>query len=225
MPTTPAAVRRLAHAALASVALSGAAAGCQRSYAVEYEKLAAEPVVYDEAMALRDWRRTPAYYASGNVVAGPAGPNRDWRVGAANEPGYQTRSNLAIVVEPALYVVNTALLIPSVILDPPWEDREYEGRVLGPTYTAAVPLEAANVGSTYEGREVKERVLKDRAEQRSRAAATPQRTGRGGRPSASPPRHPVPTPPPPTTAPQSRPVWTPLEDLVPGTTRPGAAVP
>ena len=132
--------------------LVGLVTGCQRSYQTEYEALSAEPAVYDEAMALREWERTPAFYASGNTIAGPTGPNREWRTGQANEHGYGRRTALATVADPTIYMINTLLLVPSVIVDPPFENREYEGRVLGPTYTAAVPFDAANAGSSYEGK-------------------------------------------------------------------------
>lgn len=205
----------------AAAVLTGGVIGCQRAYNTEYESLSGEPVVYDEAMALRDWQRTPAYYASGNVVAGPSGPNRQYRVGQANEEGFENRSRLATVLDPVFFLVNSAALIPSVIMDPPTEQREYEGRVLGPTYTAAVPLDAANVGASYEGQEAKKEVLRDRQAQRAQAARTPQRTA-GGERQANPPREPVPIQRASTVPASTRRVYIPLQDLVPGTTRPGA---
>ena len=97
-------------------------------------------------------------------------------MGTAGEAGYPERSRQAILMDPILYVVNSILLVPSIIKDPPTESREYEGRVLAPTYTAAVPFDAANTGSTYEGRDAREEVLRERQAQRPRAATTRRRT-------------------------------------------------
>src|SRR5690606_20417467 len=93
-----------------------------------------------EAMALRDWRRTSAYYGSGNVLAGPTNTSFEWDLGDEGTDEFLRRRRIAPLTEPLVAVGNIVLIPFALIVDPPTEQRIYEGTVIPPTYTAAVPL-------------------------------------------------------------------------------------
>jgi hypothetical protein len=87
----------------------------------------------DEAMALRNWQSASALYANGHVNAGPTLFPYEPR---GTNPWY-----LNTLLEPALFIGQTAALPISAIFTPPWQPVAYHGVYLPPTYTADVPLE------------------------------------------------------------------------------------
>lgn len=135
--------------------------GCQRTYQTEYAPVATHAVQYDEALARRDWARSTAYYGSGDVIAGPTNSNTQWRIGDGTEPDYYRRQRMAIAAEPLIALGNMIALPVSLVRDPPTEDRRYEGTVIGPTYTAAVP--PSELGrETEQGRRALDRAARQR---------------------------------------------------------------
>ena len=96
------------------------------------ESLSAPSIDVDEAMQARDWNLTPAYYPSGSTVAGPT---EFAFVPAPNQP--QER---AVIVEPALFFVNLAVMPIEIIRCPPWTAVQWKAASVEPTYTAVPPL-------------------------------------------------------------------------------------
>src|SRR5688572_9174726 len=128
-----------------------ATAGCQRTNQPEYAPVANFEVRYDEALALREFPRTPAYYGNGDVIAGPTNVHREFDIGDPAQAGYAGRRRGAIIQEPLIALGNLVLLPYYLVKDPPWEQRRYEGTIIPPTYTAAVPYSEVQ-GETAAGR-------------------------------------------------------------------------
>lgn len=151
--------------------------GCQRTYQTEYAPVATHSVQYDEALARRDWARSTAYYGSGDVIAGPTNSNTQWRIGDGTQPDYYRRQRMAAVAEPLIALGNMIALPVSLVRDPPMEDRRYEGTVIGPTYTAAVP--PSELGrETERGRRALDRAARQReASGQRRDSAQPDAPG------------------------------------------------
>lgn len=128
-------LRRAAGAAGAVAAASIAvlaSTGCQRANVSSPEPLSAEPVVIDEAMALRQWAPVNASYPNGSTVTGPTGfayePRRgmeDWRYYYA---------------DPLVFLGNTGALPFWLVRTPPWSEVVYDGVVIPPTHHAMPPL-------------------------------------------------------------------------------------
>lgn len=128
-------------AALAVAAVACCAtAGCQRYYKVDYAPVPDHRAHFDEAVAVRQWQRSTAYYASGDTIAGPTNANTEYHIGDYPDEATLRRQRLGIVLEPLFALGNIVALPVSVVLDPPTEQRRYEATVVEPTYTAAVPL-------------------------------------------------------------------------------------
>src|SRR5687768_10058406 len=125
--------------ALLLLALAAGLAGCQRTYRQEDAAGLRAPVAGDEALALRDWPRSTAYYASGATVAGPTGFRYQPGIGEANDASFQRNRRLSTILDPVFFLGNSVLLAPMQIFDRPMSPRTYEGERLGPTYTAALP--------------------------------------------------------------------------------------
>ena len=133
-PITP------ALALLAATLLTLASAGCRPTYRAEYAEPPPGPAGLDEAIASRDFPRTSALYANGDVAAGPVPFRYQYDAPLPQDAGYERRRLLALVADPAIFVANLALLPYEIARNPPTERRVYEGVVIEPTYTAAVPL-------------------------------------------------------------------------------------
>lgn len=107
--------------------------GCQRTATTSRpEPLNETPLVVDEAIQLRDWERSTAYYPNGAVVAG--------NTGFFFEPDENLSNWQYLLIEPPLFVLNVALLPVSLVMTPPCVPVVYEGAKIPPTYTAQVPL-------------------------------------------------------------------------------------
>lgn len=101
------------------------------------------PVAYDEAMALRDWPLTTATYANGDTIAGPTNKTWEYDTTAVSENPSGRRRALAQVAESGVFVANALLLPVQLVRNPPTEQRRYEGTIIPPTYSAAVPVPGA----------------------------------------------------------------------------------
>lgn len=156
--------------------------GCQRSYRPEIAPVAEYRTHGDEAMERRNWSMTTAHYGNGNVVAGPTNSNREWRIGEVSDAAYGRRRGLAIVTEPLIALGTLVALPVSVAMDPPTEQRTYEGYLIEPTYTAAVPASEV-MRETEAGR---------RQLARQSAARDPQRPEAPGEQSLPSQRQPAP---------------------------------
>jgi len=120
--------------AKAVVALAGLMlVGCSTQQQIVYEPVNQSPIVGDSALALRaDWPKSTSTYANGSVVA------------------YSTRfpidSNLPkptsgnVLLEPALFLVQVAILPAEFIANPPWQEQEWYDAKLAPSSTLTPPL-------------------------------------------------------------------------------------
>lgn len=111
----------------------------ERSANTPPERETQATVMVDQAMQLRNWDRSTAYYGNGNVVAGPTGfwyqPARDqseWRYAIEETP---------------LFVVQTIALPVTLVVTPPWTPVMYSGVTVPPTYHGLPPLPPGS-GST-----------------------------------------------------------------------------
>ena len=66
-------IRRMTLSVVVAAALGVASVGCQSTWR-EAESINQTPILVDEAMEIRQWDETPAYYENGGVVAGPVTP-------------------------------------------------------------------------------------------------------------------------------------------------------
>ena len=139
MPMPPTARRRRIAPLLCLAALA-AAGGCRSSNRPDYAPAANAPADYDEAMALRDYPRTPGYYANGDTRAGPTEFPFEYAAPLPGEPNYARRRYVAVAADPLIFVANLALLPATLFAHPPTEQRTYQGSIVEPSYTAAVPL-------------------------------------------------------------------------------------
>ncbi len=119
--------------ALFHVALSMAASasfmilgGCQRARPPQPDALNDAPLIVDEAMQIRDWDRSVAYYPSGAVVAGSP------RVTFV--PRYETR--LAYAADPLIGLGNILLIPFTLFATPPGAKVASRGAIVPPTHTA-----------------------------------------------------------------------------------------
>lgn len=128
----------------AIAAYLGATVGCQRSVNIPQGKLLGTQIPGDEAMQVRDWDRSVAYYQNPRFVAGPTGywyetpyyPPQWWYAGS----------------DTILFVGQTFGLPVTLIAVPPWTMVEYAGETIEPTYHAMPPLPPAS----YEAAEAQE---------------------------------------------------------------------
>ncbi len=124
--------------AFAAILACAAAAGCTRRETTEIAAIADQPVVYDEAQALRDWPLTEAAYVEGDVTAGPA--YFPLRIRKSQSLDRYTLGGAARVGDSLAFLGNLALLPAQMFITPPWATREFEGTLLPSTYHAAPPL-------------------------------------------------------------------------------------
>jgi hypothetical protein len=98
------------------------------------DRVVAEPMQVDEAMAARDWDRTPAVYPSFSTTMGPSGVY--WTANDNLKPVQKA------VVENGLFFGNLAMWPIDVFRMNPYAQIEGSSFYLPPTYTANPPLEA-----------------------------------------------------------------------------------
>ena len=128
-------------------------AGCATRNEEVVAPLAPRPVVYDEALVVRDWPLTVARYAGGNVEAGPAYFEQVY-TGAGGPAGVVTGGRGTLdsagpglragvgerLAEPFVFLGNLALLPYELAVRPPTARRVAQGVVVPPSYHAAPPL-------------------------------------------------------------------------------------
>ena len=107
-------------------------AGCQRIATSPRLPVNEEPMLVDQAMQLRDWDRSDAYYTNTSFVAGP--------VGFLFEPSYTNPYWSYAVLEFPLFVGQVLALPVTLWLPPPWTPVNYSGGKVEPTYHGMPPL-------------------------------------------------------------------------------------
>ncbi|MDQ3439018.1 MAG: hypothetical protein M3478_01555 [Planctomycetota bacterium] len=104
--------------------------GCQRVQPNRPVVLNDRSIVVDEAMEIRDWDRSTAFYANGATVAGAT--RITW------EPTYENR--YSYVADPAIGVANI-VAIPFTYFRTPWRQTVvHHGAITPPTHTAVPPV-------------------------------------------------------------------------------------
>lgn len=128
--------------ALLLLAVGGVAGvgGCVSPDQPEIAAKVVAPVAYDEAMAMRDWPLTVARYANGDTIAGPTNVTYEYDTTFGSASPSARRRILAQVAESVTFVANVLLLPAQLVVNPPTENRRYEGIIIPPTYSAAVPV-------------------------------------------------------------------------------------
>ncbi len=102
-------------------------AGCRRvRTSPEPDALNDTPLIVDEAMQIRDWDRSTAYYPSGAVVAGS--PRRTF------EPRDDTR--LSYAADPLIGLANFVIIPFTYFSTPPFTKVPSRGAIVPPTHTA-----------------------------------------------------------------------------------------
>ena len=119
-------ISRAAVVALATPFLLLPITGCQRVRPPQPDRLNDAPLVIDEAMQIRDWDRSTAYYASGAVEAGSP------RV--TFEPKDDTRVNY--VADPLIGLGNFVLIPFTYFSTKPFEPVVHRGTIIPPSHTA-----------------------------------------------------------------------------------------
>ena len=119
--------------ALFGCALAAVGGGCQFAHRqTPVADVSTTPLLIDEAMQRRDFERSTAWYANGDVVAGPDGKT------------FQTTSSvnpeLQRVMDPAVAFTNVAAEPFYTVVRPPTKVVVYPGLNTPPSYNAQPPL-------------------------------------------------------------------------------------
>ena len=103
--------------------------GCQRIPPNRPVELNEAPLIVDEAMEIRDWDRSTAYYANGNTVAG------------ATRLTFQPRDDrrLNYAADPLIGVANFVIIPFTYFRTPPRTTVVHQGAIVPPTHTAMPP--------------------------------------------------------------------------------------
>jgi len=132
MFSTRNAVKRLlvsGAAVVASVTPLFFSTGCQRVQPPQPDRLNDAPLLVDEAMQIRDWDRSTAYYANGNTVAG--------HTRLTFEPKDDNRLNY--LADPAIGLGNFVIIPFTYFWDLPFSKVEYQGAIVPPSHYAVPP--------------------------------------------------------------------------------------
>lgn len=103
--------------------------GCQRIPPNRPAALNDEPLIVDEAMQIRDWDRSTAYYGNGNTHAGATR--------LTFEPKNDNRYNYA--ADPLIGVANIVLIPFTYFRTPARTMVIHQGAIVPPTHTAMPP--------------------------------------------------------------------------------------
>jgi len=107
--------------------------GCSTQQKTVYSPVNQTPIIGDEALALRaDWPKSTANYANGSVLA------YSTRFPIDSNLPHPTSGN--VILEPALFLIQVAILPAELIVNPPYQEQIWSGEQLAPTYTATPPL-------------------------------------------------------------------------------------
>ena len=122
---------KIASAAFAALACAGlvVSTGCQRIPPNRPVALNDEPLVVDEAMQIRDWDRSTAYYGNGNTVAGATR--------LRFQPKDDRRLNYA--ADPLIGLANFAIIPFTYFKTPARTTIAHQGAIVPPTHTAMPP--------------------------------------------------------------------------------------
>jgi hypothetical protein len=93
----------------------------------------------DEAMQIRDWDRSTAYYTNQGFVAGATG---FWF-----QPAYYQPEWVYPILETPLFLGQALILPVTIFFPPPWADVRYAGATIEPTYHGVPPLPPPVAGS------------------------------------------------------------------------------
>ena len=131
------------------LASAGMLSGCQRVQQTPPDTLNDSPLLVDEAMQIRDWDRSTAYYASGAVEAGAPRVTFEPKYGTERVESTDPRTGETIVrqertgdaysntvVDPAIGVGNFVLIPFTYFWTPPFKTIVSRGAVVPPTHTA-----------------------------------------------------------------------------------------
>jgi hypothetical protein len=127
--------RQLLGIVLAGVLLGG----CQRSVNVPVGTVSQTPMETDEAMQIRDWERSVAYYQNPRFIAGPTG---FWY-----ETPYYPPQWWYAASDTALFALQTLGLPVTLIVQPPWTAVEYAGETVEPTFHGMPPMPPSSVSA------------------------------------------------------------------------------
>jgi hypothetical protein len=105
------------------------ATGCQRIEPPAPDRLNDSPLIVDEAMQIRDWNRSVAYYGNGNTVAGSTR--------LTFEPKDDDRLNYA--ADPLIGLGNFVIIPFTYFYTPPFTKVEYQGAIVPPSHFAVPP--------------------------------------------------------------------------------------
>ena len=114
---------------LASAGFLSLGAGCQRVPSPQPDRLNDAPLLVDEAMQIRTWDRSTAYYASGNTVAG--------HTRVTFEPSDDNALNY--VVDPSIGLGNFVIIPFTYFWDLPFSKVDYQGAIVPPSHYAMPP--------------------------------------------------------------------------------------
>jgi hypothetical protein len=107
--------------------------GCSTQQKTAYSPVNQTPIIGDEALALRaDWPKSTSKYGNGTVIA------YSTRFPIDSNLPHPTSGN--VILEPALFLVQVAILPAELIVNPPYQEQSWFGEQLAPTYTATPPL-------------------------------------------------------------------------------------
>ncbi len=106
--------------------------GCQRSVNIPQGQVLQTPMPEDEAMQIRSWDRSVAYYQNPRFVAGNTG---FWY-----ETPYYPPQWWYAATDTLLFLTQTAGLPITLVVVPLWKPVEYAGETVQPTYHAMPPL-------------------------------------------------------------------------------------
>jgi hypothetical protein len=107
--------------------------GCSTQQKVVYEPLNETPIVGDDAMALRaDWPKSTSHYANGDVVT--------WSTRFPYDSNVGHPTSGAVILEPALFLLQVIILPAELVANPPFEEQEWFGAEIPPSYTGQPPL-------------------------------------------------------------------------------------
>lgn len=122
---------KISYCALGVLASAGMllSTGCQRIPKSRPVALNDAPLVVDEAMQIRDWDRSTAYYGNGNTHAGATR--------LTFEPKNDNRYNYA--ADPLIGLANFVLIPFTYIKTPAGTAVVYQGAIVPPTHTAMPP--------------------------------------------------------------------------------------
>jgi hypothetical protein len=122
-----------------TLVLTIALAGCQ-SFRSPVQRIANAPagqlndtpMIVDQAMQIRDWDRSSAYYTNTMFEAGS--------VGFLYEPRYDNPGWSYAAIEPPLFAAQVVALPVTIWFPPPWAPVNYASERVEPTYHGVPPL-------------------------------------------------------------------------------------